>query len=200
MDTLTQCLVACESAPGCSAVTYLPAMRNCFLKGCPSRYTVSCPVRAPTCRGRLRLWLSPQLWLSPPSPVSHRSSALSKGHCITACKKVVLHVYVCTCKKAGQTLLPHAQAGAGGRAGCSLTSRWHRCAPVPLMTQSADCLRWHPRRGRRRRQLRWRLPTPPLSPQRPGRQRCSARLRAGCSRPARARRARLPARRPCRPT
>ncbi len=60
VDTLTQCLVACESAPGCSAVTYLPAMRNCFLKGCPSRFTVSCPVRAPPCLGRLRLWLSIQ--------------------------------------------------------------------------------------------------------------------------------------------
>ncbi|KAK9837439.1 hypothetical protein WJX81_002398 [Elliptochloris bilobata] len=43
VDTLTQCLIACESAPGCSAVTYLPTMRNCFLKGCPSRFTVSCP-------------------------------------------------------------------------------------------------------------------------------------------------------------
>ena len=48
VDTLAQCLIACESAPGCSAVTYLPVMRNCFLKGCPSRFTVSCPVRGPT--------------------------------------------------------------------------------------------------------------------------------------------------------
>ena len=51
VDTLTQCLIACEAAPGCSAVTYLPAMRNCFLKGCPSRFTVSCPVRRPTLWG-----------------------------------------------------------------------------------------------------------------------------------------------------
>ncbi len=28
VDTLTQCLIACEAAPGCSAVTYLPAMRT----------------------------------------------------------------------------------------------------------------------------------------------------------------------------
>ena len=47
VEALTQCLIACEAAPGCSAVTYLPAMRNCFLKGCPSRFTVSCPVRRP---------------------------------------------------------------------------------------------------------------------------------------------------------
>ena len=55
VETLTQCLIACESAPGCSAVTYLPAMRNCFLKGCPSRFTVSCPVRRPPLWGGAHL-------------------------------------------------------------------------------------------------------------------------------------------------
>ena len=42
--SLTQCLIACESAPGCSVVTYSPGDQNCFLKGCPSIYTVDCPV------------------------------------------------------------------------------------------------------------------------------------------------------------
>ena len=42
--SLTQCLIACESAPGCSVVTYSPGDQNCFLKGCPSEYTVDCPV------------------------------------------------------------------------------------------------------------------------------------------------------------
>ena len=43
--SLTQCLLACESAPGCSAVVYSPGDQNCFLKGCPSEYAVTCPVR-----------------------------------------------------------------------------------------------------------------------------------------------------------
>lgn len=34
--SLTQCLIACESAPGCSVVTYSPGDQNCFLKGCPA--------------------------------------------------------------------------------------------------------------------------------------------------------------------
>ncbi|KAK9917687.1 hypothetical protein WJX75_007185 [Coccomyxa subellipsoidea] len=41
--SLTQCLLACESAPGCSAVVYSPGDQNCFLKGCPSEYAVTCP-------------------------------------------------------------------------------------------------------------------------------------------------------------
>ncbi|CAL8463534.1 g3068 [Coccomyxa elongata] len=45
--SLTQCLIACESAPGCSAVVYSPDDQNCFLKGCPSEYAVSCPMPAP---------------------------------------------------------------------------------------------------------------------------------------------------------
>ena len=42
--SLTQCFIACESAPGCSVVTYSPGDQNCFLKGCPSEYTADCPV------------------------------------------------------------------------------------------------------------------------------------------------------------
>ena len=42
--SLTQCLIACESAPGCSVATYSPGDQNCFLKGCPSKYAVTCPV------------------------------------------------------------------------------------------------------------------------------------------------------------
>ena len=45
IGSLTQCLLACETAPGCSAVAYSPGDQNCFLKGCPSRYAVDCPVR-----------------------------------------------------------------------------------------------------------------------------------------------------------
>ena len=45
IDSLTQCLIACETAPGCSAVAYSPGDRNCFLKGCPSQYAITCPVR-----------------------------------------------------------------------------------------------------------------------------------------------------------
>lgn len=38
------CMVACETAPGCSAFAYSPQGMSCFLKGCPSNYTVQCPV------------------------------------------------------------------------------------------------------------------------------------------------------------
>jgi hypothetical protein len=45
IGSLLQCLIACETAPGCSAVAYSPGDQNCFLKGCPSRYAVTCPAR-----------------------------------------------------------------------------------------------------------------------------------------------------------
>ena len=38
------CMVACETAPGCSAFAYSPQGMSCFLKGCPSNYSVQCPV------------------------------------------------------------------------------------------------------------------------------------------------------------
>ena len=46
VSSALQCLLACESAPGCSAVTYSPLSQECFLKGCPSRFTLRCPVRS----------------------------------------------------------------------------------------------------------------------------------------------------------
>ena len=42
--SLTQCLIACESAPGRSLVAFRPGDQNSFLKVCPSIYTVDCPV------------------------------------------------------------------------------------------------------------------------------------------------------------
>ncbi|DBB02500.1 hypothetical protein WJX82_002641 [Trebouxia sp. C0006] len=41
------CMVACETAPGCSAFAYSPQGMSCFLKGCPSNYTVQCPTPPP---------------------------------------------------------------------------------------------------------------------------------------------------------
>ena len=58
MLSLTQCLIACESAPGCSVATYSPADQNCFLKGCPSKYAVTCPV----CSFLVHLPLVPQCY------------------------------------------------------------------------------------------------------------------------------------------
>lgn len=42
--TLEECQIACESAPGCSSIVYSPGAQNCFLKGCPSENTITCPV------------------------------------------------------------------------------------------------------------------------------------------------------------
>lgn len=42
--SVDSCMVACETAPGCSAFAYSPQDKACFLKGCPSNYTVQCPV------------------------------------------------------------------------------------------------------------------------------------------------------------
>lgn len=39
-------MLACDSAPGCSAFAYSPQDRACFLKGCPSNFSVQCPVRS----------------------------------------------------------------------------------------------------------------------------------------------------------
>lgn len=47
VPTLEQCLIACESAPGCSSVTYSEGAQNCFLKGCPSNSTATCSVSPP---------------------------------------------------------------------------------------------------------------------------------------------------------
>ncbi|CAK0739538.1 hypothetical protein CVIRNUC_001174 [Coccomyxa viridis] len=64
--SLTQCLIACESAPGCSVATYSPGDQNCFLKGCPSQYAVTCPV-APNLNGQGD-GLGPSAAPAPPIP------------------------------------------------------------------------------------------------------------------------------------
>ncbi|KAK9812428.1 hypothetical protein WJX73_010063 [Symbiochloris irregularis] len=47
VNTLEDCLIACESAPGCSSVTFSASAQNCFLKGCPSNNTVTCSTPPP---------------------------------------------------------------------------------------------------------------------------------------------------------
>ncbi|KAL3139046.1 hypothetical protein ABBQ32_005845 [Trebouxia sp. C0010 RCD-2024] len=39
-------MLACETAPGCSAFAYSPQDRACFLKGCPSNFTMPPPPSA----------------------------------------------------------------------------------------------------------------------------------------------------------
>lgn len=45
VKSLMECLIACESAPGCSIAVFSPDSLQCLLKGCPSKHTVACPVR-----------------------------------------------------------------------------------------------------------------------------------------------------------
>ena len=59
--SLEGCMVACESAPGCSALAWAPQDRACFLKGCPSNHTVQCPVSLHCCHALHALQSMPML-------------------------------------------------------------------------------------------------------------------------------------------
>ncbi|KAK9815739.1 hypothetical protein WJX72_008765 [[Myrmecia] bisecta] len=67
VDTLTQCEIACETAPGCNSIVYSATARQCFLKGCPGEYSTNCPsVPPPGTPGGLGGALQPTP--APPAP------------------------------------------------------------------------------------------------------------------------------------
>eukprot|EP00891_Asterochloris_glomerata_P005372 jgi/Astpho2/5372/fgenesh1_pg.00075_%23_44_t len=48
VTSVQQCMIACETAPGCTNIAFSPDSQLCFLKGCPGNYAVRCPFPAPS--------------------------------------------------------------------------------------------------------------------------------------------------------
>ncbi|EIE27597.1 glycoside hydrolase [Coccomyxa subellipsoidea C-169] len=109
--SLTQCLIACESAPGCSAVVYSPDDQNCFLKGCPSEYAVSCPV-PPTSGSPGGPGGPTQAPPSPPSPPA-APCTLQPWQYNYACTFVQNNPDVMLAPAPNSKVIPKYSAGAG---------------------------------------------------------------------------------------